>query len=89
MKGKAFILILIAIIYGVTATLSLYLKIDFLLFFLATPWNVIVAIMSGLLMHESFNSDCWLLAGSVLNLIIFLWAALFKPMLNKAGEIPD
>ncbi len=89
MKARASILIFIATIYVLTAALSFYLKIDFLLFFLASPWNVLVAIMSGVLMHESFNSDYWLLAGTVLNVVLFLWFSLFKPMLNKAAEIPD
>ena len=90
MKGlKVIIASFLAILYTALIAISYSLKIDFLLFILASPWSSFMAIVSGFFMHESINFDNWLLAGTFLNLMFFLWLFLFKPLFGRSVEASD
>ena len=85
---RVVIVSLSAVLYGAAVTAAFYLKIVSLLFFLALPWSAIVAILSFFLVHMIEDVlDYWLLSGTILNFIIFLWLFLFKPLLDKSFEI--
>jgi hypothetical protein len=85
---RVVIISLLAVLYGSAVITSFYLKIVSLLFFLALPWSVIVTILSFFLVHMFGDVlDYWLLSGTILNLVIFLWLFLFKPLLDKSFEI--
>ncbi|CAN5279021.1 hypothetical protein BH20ACI1_BH20ACI1_12220 [soil metagenome] len=89
-KIKATIFIILAVLYFSTAVLSFYLKIDFLLFCLAMPWAVLLTFLMALTIHTySGNFDCWFLGATFLNLLIFLWIFLVKPMIDESSKVPE
>ncbi len=89
MKGfRVIVISFLVILYTALVVVSFWLKIDFLLVFLAAPWSMFITIVSGIF-HSSSNIDYWFIAGAFLNLILFLWLFLLKPILDKSFEIPD
>jgi len=89
-KIKATIFIILAVLYICTAVLSFYLKIDFLLFCLAMPWTVLLTFLRGLTIHTySGNFDYWFLGAAFLNLFIFLWIFLIKPMIDESSKVAE
>lgn len=88
--GRTIVLSIIALIYALTVSVSYWLDFDSVLFFITLPWSIVATFMMAATMHTySGNPDNWLLLGGILNLVLFLWLCLFKPMLNKIGEVSD
>ncbi len=90
--GRTIVLSIIAFIYAVSVIISFYLEIDYILFCLTLPWSILATFLLALTLHTysgNFGYPHWLLAGGFLNLVLFLWFCLFKPMLYKSFEVND
>ena len=91
MKTRILIVSFLAVFYATFIAVSFHLDISFLKFCLALPWSIIIAMLSFLLIHMFSGNvlDYGLLFGALLNLVLFLWLFLLKPMIDKSAEIPD
>jgi len=91
MKARILIISFLAILYSAFIIISFYLEITFLQFCLALPWSIIITILGFLLIHMFSGDvlDYGMLIGALLNLVLFLWLFLFKPLIDKSVEIPD
>lgn len=88
--GRTVVLSIIALIYAITVAVSFYLEIIGVLICATLPWSILATFMIAATIHTySGNHLVWFLIGGVLNLVLFLWFCLFKPMLKKMGEVPD
>jgi hypothetical protein len=88
--GRTIVLSIIALIYAITVAVSFYLKIFGVLFFVTLPWSILATFMMAATIHTySGNHLIWFLLGGILNLVLFLWFCLFKPMLKKMWEVSD
>lgn len=85
---RIFVIAAVSIFYAAFVIVSFSLKLDFLLFCLAIPWGIIVAIVSAAF-HANSDNSYWLLAGAFFNLIFFQWISLLKPMLEKSWEVKE
>ena len=88
-KIKTTIYIILAVLYFSVAVLRFYLQIDFLLFCLAMPWAVLVTLLALTIHTYSGNFDYWFLGAALLNLLIFLWIFLVKPMIDESVRVPE
>jgi hypothetical protein len=91
MKARILIVSFLAVLYGASIFISFYLDISFLKFLLALPWSMVIAMLGFLLIHMFSGNvlDYGLFIGALLNLVLFLWLFLFKPLIDKSAEIPD
>jgi hypothetical protein len=85
--GRIIVLSIIAFIYALAVCISYYFGVDSVLYFAAFPWSIIATFMSAA--THTYSGNKWLLIGGILNLVLYLWFCLFKPMLNKKWEVPD
>lgn len=91
MKARILIVSFLAILYGASVFLTFYLNISFLKFFLALPWSIVITMLGFLLIHIFSGDvlDYGFLIGALLNLVLFLWLFLLKPLIDKSAEISD
>jgi hypothetical protein len=87
MNKNKIIVVILSVLYILTAIVSYILGINSLLFFLSLPWAMVPLILSA--MTHSYPNDYWLLIGSLLNPIILLWSVVIKPAINKTGEVSE
>lgn len=88
--GRTIVLGIIAFIYAMTVAISFYLDIFGVLFCVTLPWSILATFMMAATIHTySGNHLIWFLLGGILNLVLFLWFCLFKPMLKRSWEVPD
>jgi hypothetical protein len=87
---RTIVLSIIAIIYAVTIGLAFYFEIIEVLFYGTFPWSVGVVLIMAASVHASSPNPLvlFLLAG-VLNLALFLWFCVLRPIIMKSIEVPD